>query len=98
MAAPSVSAHEGQVATVVVLGEVSRSPRMRYHARSLAEHGFRVNLVGYGCIHLFRFSLHSSLLPGVLDPLAHTLPLILILPLYSTHLCTHCASSLLSSS
>lgn len=32
---------------VVVLGDVGRSPRMQYHAVSLASHGVRVTLVGY---------------------------------------------------
>lgn len=32
---------------VVVLGDVGRSPRMQYHAMSLASHGVRVTLVGY---------------------------------------------------
>eukprot|EP00927_Polykrikos_kofoidii_P064288 TRINITY_DN5940_c0_g1_i2.p1 TRINITY_DN5940_c0_g1~~TRINITY_DN5940_c0_g1_i2.p1 ORF type:complete len:477 (-),score=61.12 TRINITY_DN5940_c0_g1_i2:150-1580(-) len=34
-------------ATVLVLGDVGRSPRMQYHALSLAKHGCRVSLVGY---------------------------------------------------
>lgn len=32
---------------VLVLGDVGRSPRMQYHAMSLASHGVRVTLVGY---------------------------------------------------
>ncbi len=32
---------------VVVLGDVGRSPRMQYHARSLLEQGYDVSLVGY---------------------------------------------------
>ena len=34
-------------ATVVVLGDLGRSPRMQYHARSLADLGAEVDLVGY---------------------------------------------------
>ena len=34
-------------ATVVVLGDLGRSPRMQYHARSLADVGAEVDLVGY---------------------------------------------------
>ncbi|EGB10232.1 hypothetical protein AURANDRAFT_23258 [Aureococcus anophagefferens] len=34
-------------AVVVVAGDVGRSPRMQYHALSLAEHGYAVTLVGY---------------------------------------------------
>ena len=33
---------------VVVLGDVGRSPRMQYHALSLADGGFSVDVVGYG--------------------------------------------------
>uniref|UniRef100_A0A8C5LMP5 Chitobiosyldiphosphodolichol beta-mannosyltransferase n=1 Tax=Jaculus jaculus TaxID=51337 RepID=A0A8C5LMP5_JACJA len=32
---------------VVVLGDVGRSPRMQYHALSLAKHGFAVTLLGF---------------------------------------------------
>jgi len=33
---------------IVVLGDIGRSPRMRYHANSLAEEGFFVQMIGYG--------------------------------------------------
>lgn len=32
---------------IVVLGDIGRSPRMQYHALSIAKHGGRVRLVGY---------------------------------------------------
>lgn len=32
---------------VVVLGDVGRSPRMQYHALSLAKRGFSVTLLGF---------------------------------------------------
>jgi hypothetical protein len=32
---------------VVVLGDLGRSPRMQYHAVSIASHGGHVQLVGY---------------------------------------------------
>lgn len=32
---------------VVVLGDIGRSPRMRYHAASLADSGCTVDLIGY---------------------------------------------------
>ncbi len=32
---------------VIVLGDVGRSPRMQYHALSIAQHGGRVDLIGY---------------------------------------------------
>lgn len=33
---------------MVVVGDVGRSPRMQYHALSLAKEGFDVNVIGYG--------------------------------------------------
>ena len=33
---------------VVVLGDLGRSPRMKYHVLSLLSHGFEVHLIGYG--------------------------------------------------
>ena len=32
---------------IVVLGDIGRSPRMLYHAISLADEGFKVYIVGY---------------------------------------------------
>lgn len=32
---------------VVVLGDIGRSPRMQYHALSIAKHGGHVDLIGY---------------------------------------------------
>lgn len=32
---------------VLVLGDIGRSPRMTYHALSIAKHGGKVNLIGY---------------------------------------------------
>ncbi len=32
---------------VVVLGDIGRSPRMQYHALSIARHGGRVEVIGY---------------------------------------------------
>lgn len=34
--------------TVIVLGDIARSPRMMYHAQSLLDHHWNVRLVGYG--------------------------------------------------
>jgi beta-1,4-mannosyltransferase len=37
---------------VLVLGDIGRSPRMQYHAMSIAKHGGRVDVVGYqGMFH-----------------------------------------------
>jgi beta-1,4-mannosyltransferase len=32
---------------VLVLGDIGRSPRMQYHALSIAKHGGRVDIIGY---------------------------------------------------
>jgi hypothetical protein len=32
---------------LVVLGDIGHSPRMQYHARSLASHGYTVDIIGY---------------------------------------------------
>ncbi|KAF2743910.1 glycosyltransferase family 33 protein [Sporormia fimetaria CBS 119925] len=37
----------GRTVYVVVLGDIGRSPRMQYHAISIAKHGGRVFLIGY---------------------------------------------------
>lgn len=34
-------------AQVLVLGDIGRSPRMQYHALSIAKHGGDVQLIGY---------------------------------------------------
>ncbi|KAK4251382.1 glycosyltransferase [Corynascus novoguineensis] len=44
---PAGSPKEPVSAHVLVLGDVGRSPRMTYHALSIAKHGGRVNLIGY---------------------------------------------------
>ncbi|KAJ8713747.1 hypothetical protein PYW07_014117 [Mythimna separata] len=38
---------EKKVVKVVVLGDIGRSPRMQYHALSLANNGLEVNIIGY---------------------------------------------------
>ena len=38
---------DGCSVTIVVLGDLGRSPRMQYHALSIAKHGATVQLVGY---------------------------------------------------
>ncbi|XP_066956691.1 chitobiosyldiphosphodolichol beta-mannosyltransferase [Macrobrachium rosenbergii] len=38
---------EREHVTVVVLGDLGRSPRMNYHALSLSQEGFEVNLIGF---------------------------------------------------
>lgn len=36
-----------KIATVVVIGDIGRSPRMQYHCHSLLQHGYKVNVIGY---------------------------------------------------
>ena len=38
---------QGRTVQVLVLGDIGRSPRMQYHALSIAKHGGRVFLIGY---------------------------------------------------
>jgi beta-1,4-mannosyltransferase len=38
---------KGMTVQIVVLGDIGRSPRMQYHALSIAKHGGKVFLVGY---------------------------------------------------
>ncbi len=38
---------QGRTVQIVVLGDIGRSPRMQYHALSVAKHGGRVFLIGY---------------------------------------------------
>ena len=42
-----VSKEEPVSVQVLVLGDIGRSPRMQYHALSIARHGGRVDLIGY---------------------------------------------------
>jgi beta-1,4-mannosyltransferase len=44
---------------VLVLGDIGRSPRMQYHAMSIAKHGGRVDVIGYqGMFHPNYLGLH----------------------------------------
>jgi beta-1,4-mannosyltransferase len=45
---PTVDSTKKHVSVqVVVLGDIGRSPRMQYHALSIAKHGGHVELIGY---------------------------------------------------
>jgi beta-1,4-mannosyltransferase len=45
---PPAGSKGGDVSVhVLVLGDIGRSPRMTYHALSIAKHGGKVNLIGY---------------------------------------------------
>ena len=50
---------QGRTTQVVVLGDIGRSPRMQYHALSIADHGGKVYLIGYQGL-LFILSCHRS--------------------------------------
>ncbi|TID22389.1 hypothetical protein E2P81_ATG11492 [Venturia nashicola] len=39
--------HNNVTVQIVVLGDIGRSPRMQYHALSIAKHGGHVDLIGY---------------------------------------------------
>ncbi|KAI9737553.1 MAG: mannosyltransferase [Cirrosporium novae-zelandiae] len=39
--------HKNTAVQVLVLGDIGRSPRMQYHALSIAKHGGHVDLIGY---------------------------------------------------
>ncbi|KAF2799931.1 glycosyltransferase family 33 protein [Melanomma pulvis-pyrius CBS 109.77] len=58
----------GRTVQVVVLGDIGRSPRMQYHAISIAKHGGRVYLIGYE---------DSEIHPKILsNPLIKIVPLV----------------------
>jgi len=68
---------------VLVLGDIGRSPRMQYHAMSIAKHGGRVDVIGYMGTYQCQLSgppanicIESALHPGLVDN-----PLITIVPL-----------------
>ena len=44
---PAGSADSPVSVHVLVLGDIGRSPRMSYHALSIAKHKGKVNLIGY---------------------------------------------------
>ncbi|CAO2652241.1 Nn.00g005240.m01.CDS01 [Neocucurbitaria sp. VM-36] len=59
---------QGRTVQVVVLGDIGRSPRMQYHALSIAKHGGRVFLVGYQ---------ESEIHPDIVsNPLIKVIPLV----------------------
>ncbi len=51
MASGFRNAKAGSRACIIVLGDIGRSPRMQYHALSLAKTGFDVDFVGYGGLY-----------------------------------------------
>lgn len=48
---------------ILVLGDIGRSPRMQYHALSIAKHGGQVDIIGYhGKLDLLCYSFFVGLL------------------------------------
>jgi beta-1,4-mannosyltransferase len=76
----------GRTVHVVVLGDIGRSPRMQYHAISIAKHGGRVFLFGYtgrctkALIHTVVYT-NIPLLDSEIHPDIVTNPLITIVPI-----------------
>ncbi|KAF2625206.1 glycosyltransferase family 33 protein [Macroventuria anomochaeta] len=59
---------QGRTVQIVVLGDIGRSPRMQYHALSIAKHGGRVFLIGYQ---------ESEIHPDIVsNPLIEVVPLV----------------------
>ncbi|KAF1984430.1 glycosyltransferase family 33 protein [Aulographum hederae CBS 113979] len=68
IAAPKQLSVETSV-QMVVLGDIGRSPRMQYHAASIAKHGGRVDIIGYQESEIHPDLLSSPLVTIVpLDP------------------------------
>jgi hypothetical protein len=92
-------------AQVVVLGDIGRSPRMQYHALSIAEYGGRVDLIGIkGTSHdLFNSDYHTNTVQTLLfihqshlrPPSPSTVSQ--RLPRFSTHPTAYSSSSLVRS-
>ncbi|KAJ8104968.1 hypothetical protein OPT61_g10466 [Boeremia exigua] len=62
------SFRQGRTVQIVVLGDIGRSPRMQYHALSIAKHGGRVFLIGYQ---------ESEIHPDIVSsPLIEVVPLV----------------------
>ncbi|KAF2198481.1 chitobiosyldiphosphodolichol beta-mannosyltransferase [Delitschia confertaspora ATCC 74209] len=77
----TVKAKQGKTVQVVVLGDIGRSPRMQYHAISIAKHGGSVQLIGYK---------ESEIHPDIVFN-----PLIKIMPLTPSPSFLHSSSNLL---
>lgn len=78
------SSQPAGIVQVVVLGDIGRSPRMQYHAISIAKHGGRVCLIGYKGLSMLKllakipliFSIESELHPDIVaSPRIQIIPL-----------------------
>ncbi|KAF9695137.1 hypothetical protein EKO04_006768 [Ascochyta lentis] len=64
----SLDFKQGRTVQIAVLGDIGRSPRMQYHALSIAKHGGRVFLIGYQ---------ESEIHPDIVSsPLIQVVPLV----------------------
>ncbi|KAF1840287.1 glycosyltransferase family 33 protein [Cucurbitaria berberidis CBS 394.84] len=72
---------QGRTVQILVLGDIGRSPRMQYHALSIAKHGGRVFLIGYQ---------ESEIHPDIVSN-----PLITIIPLVAAPAFLRSSSKLL---
>jgi beta-1,4-mannosyltransferase len=80
-----------RTAAVLVLGDVGRSPRMMYHAESLAKQSFETYVVGYDGARpipslLALPHVHFLYLPAP-PALVRALPFVLLAPLKIVHQC-----------
>lgn len=57
---------------ILVLGDIGRSPRMQYHAMSIAKHGGYVDLIGYQGV-LPQFYIYIYIFPSFLKAKVSTL-------------------------
>lgn len=44
---PKMSINKPKTVCVIVLGDIGRSPRMQYHVKSLIQHNYNIDLIGY---------------------------------------------------
>ena len=64
----------GQRVLIIVLGDIGRSPRMQYHALSLLNHGFHVDIVGYSGSTPMQALLNSAQVNFVFIPTPKKIP------------------------
>jgi len=55
--------HTLRSVAVLVLGDIGRSPRMMYHAKSFAENDFETDLIGYGGMLSFQVVSSALFIP-----------------------------------
>lgn len=55
--------HTLRSVAILVLGDIGRSPRMMYHAKSFAENDFETDLIGYGGVLSFQVVSSTLFIP-----------------------------------